>query len=196
MPCALWVVTEMVLAGANTTVPALLSRTPMSVAVALLASPLLTVRSETLKVPVVASSSRPGWVPRVPASWMKTLSMVPPPVSPVVPAMPPPVPWGSMTNPRTVVLSSRSTTSALLSVSVGRLAGDAGPQGVGADHQVGGLAGQHLVGLEVDAGGVPGGGVVAVEDEDRVPGRARRSRPGRGCRTARWRCRRCRRRCC
>ena len=56
---------------------------------------------------------------------MKTLSMVPPPVSPVVPAMPPPVPWGSMTNPRTVVLSSRSTTSALLSVSVGRLAATA-----------------------------------------------------------------------
>ena len=35
---------------------------------------------------------------------------------------------------------------------------------------VGGLADQLLVGLEVDAGGVAGGGVVAVEDEDRVAG--------------------------
>jgi hypothetical protein len=52
---------------------------------------------------------------------MRTSSIVPPPVSPLDPAIPPPVPDGSISMPLTVVPSSRSTTSALVSVSVGRL---------------------------------------------------------------------------
>ena len=56
---------------------------------------------------------------------MLTSSIVPPPVSPAAPAMPPPVPCGSMLKPRTSLPSSRSITSALLSVSVGLLAASA-----------------------------------------------------------------------
>ena len=55
--------------GAKVTVPALLSRTPVAPLV-------LTVRLETAKVPVVASSSSPGWVPAVPVSVMLTSSIV------------------------------------------------------------------------------------------------------------------------
>ena len=112
------VVMEIVPAEAKLTVPALLSRTPVAPLV-------LTVRFEMLNVPAVESSSRPGCVPAVPVSAMLTSSIVPPPVSPDDPAMPPPVPCGSMLKPRTSSPSSRSTTSALLSVSVGLLAASA-----------------------------------------------------------------------
>ena len=98
--------------------PALLSRTPVAPLV-------LTVRFETLNIPVVESSSSPGWLPAVPVSTMLTSSIVPPPVSPLAPAMPPPVPCGSMLKPRTSLPSSSSTTSALLSVIVGLLAASA-----------------------------------------------------------------------
>ena len=75
----------MVPVGAKLTVPALLSRTPVAPLV-------LTVKSVTLNVPVVPSSSSPGCVPAVPVSVMLTSSIVAPPVSPAPPAMPPPVP--------------------------------------------------------------------------------------------------------
>ena len=109
------VVIEIVPAEARLMVPALFNRTPIA--------PLVeTVRSEMFQVPVVASSSRPGWVPAVPVSTMVT-SLIVPPASPLPPAMPPPAPCGSMLRPVTVLPAARSMTSAPLSVIVGRSAG-------------------------------------------------------------------------
>ena len=105
-------------AAAKVTVPALLSRTPVAPLV-------LTVRLETAKVPVVPSSSSPGWVPKVPVSRMLTSSMVAL-TSPVLPAIPPPAPLGSMFRPRTSLPSSRSITSAPVAVTVGCMPGLAG----------------------------------------------------------------------
>ena len=110
-PLAPAVVIEIVPAGAKFTVPALLSRTPVAPLV-------LTVRSETLCVPVVPSSSRPGWVPAVPVS-MTLTSVIVDPVTPAPPLMPPPVPDGSRLRPVTVAPEASTTTSSLVAVSVG-----------------------------------------------------------------------------
>ena len=118
-PLAPALVIETVPTEAKLTVPALLRRTPVAPLV-------LTVKFETLNVPVVPSSSSPGCVPAVPVSAMSTSSMVPPPVSPAEPAMPPPLPCGSRMTPRTSLPSSRSITSALFAVKVGLAPGLAG----------------------------------------------------------------------
>ena len=124
-PRAPFVVIEIVPAEARLTVPALLRRTPIDPLVTPVAALLSTVRAETSNVPVVPSSSRPGCVPAVPVSTMRTSSIVPPPVSPEAPAMPLPAPCGSTSIPRTTLPSSSATTSASVSVSVGRAAGSA-----------------------------------------------------------------------
>ena len=91
-------------AGAEADGPAFMSET----ADAALGTPVLSyVKSVTLNVPAVPFSSRPGSSPAVPASTTFTSSIVPPPVSPAAPAMPPPVPFGSMLKPRTSLPSSR-----------------------------------------------------------------------------------------
>ena len=117
-PGAPLLVIEILPAEAKLTVPALLSRTPVAPLV-------LTVRLEMAKVPVVPSSSSPGWVPAVPLSRMLTSSIVPL-TSPVPPAIPPPAPCGSRFKPRTSLPAVRSITSAPVAVSVGCAPGLAG----------------------------------------------------------------------
>ena len=92
-------------------VPALLSSTPVE--------PVLTDRPVMLNVPELPLSSRPGCEPPLPTF---TSSIVPP-LSPAPPKMPPPVPDGARSKPRTSLPLLRSITSALVAVSVGRAPG-------------------------------------------------------------------------
>jgi hypothetical protein len=97
----------------KSTVPALLRRMPVAPLV-------LTVRSDTLVVPVVPVSSRPGWAPAVPASSMVTSEIVAP-LEPAAPLMAPPVPDGSRLRPATTAPDASVTTSLLVAVSAGRV---------------------------------------------------------------------------
>ena len=171
-PAAPLVVIEMLPVGAKITVPALLSRTPVAPLV-------LTVRLETLKVPVVASSSSPGWVPAVPVSMMLTSSIVPPPVSPVLPAMPPPVPLRVDVEAADLVAVVEVDHVGVcggqgrVRARVGRVQGLGRERAalVGVDGQALVLADQPLAGVHgVAVAVVAGRGVVAVEDEHRVVG--------------------------
>jgi hypothetical protein len=116
-PMAPVLVIEMIPLEAKLAVPAALRSIPVAPFVD-------TVRFERLQVPLVLSSSTPGWVPAVPVSTTFTSSMVPP-ASPAPPAIPPPVPCGSIARPRTSLPSASEITSPLLSVSCGRLAASA-----------------------------------------------------------------------